>query len=368
MASHSQKIAVFVPSMHGGGAERAMLMFCRELVQLGLQVDLLTVRLEGPLRGLIPAEVSIVDLKSKRTSFALPQLVAYLRREKPAALYATIMNANVIAAIAARLACNGTPTVVRESNAPLSSPKSTLARWLTFKIAPYFYRNATGIIAVSEGVAQELAAMAPKIAAKIKVAPTPVISDAVIEQGDERVDHPWFVNHDKPIVLSAARLEQHKGLLTLLHAFSRVRQRRDARLIILGEGSQRGRIIHEVAALGLQDDVTLLGFTENPFAFMSKADVFVLASEFEGLPNVLVQAMAFGTPIVSTDCKTGPSEILCEGRYGTLVPVGDVRAIADGIEHALTLPRQHEAMAHARTRYGARKAAEEYLAMAGLVV
>lgn len=354
--------------MHGGGAERAMLMFCRELIQLGFDVDLLTVRLRGPLLHLVPPEVSVIDLDSRRTSFALPKLVAYLRRTKPAALYATIMHANVIAALAGVLAGSTTPTIVRESNAPLSSPKNTLARWLTHKVAPYLYQCATGVIAVSDGVAKELVTMAPKIASKIRVAPTPVISDHVVAQGNAPVDHPWFIEHDKPIVLSAARLEQHKGWITLVNAFSLVRKKRDARLVILGEGTHEARIRQEIAALGLEDDVKLLGFNANPFAFMSKADAFVLASEFEGLPNVLIQAMAFGTPIVATDCRTGPAEILCGGRFGTLVPVGDTHAIADGIDQALTLPRQHEAMAYARRTYGARNAAEEYLAMAGLVV
>jgi glycosyltransferase involved in cell wall biosynthesis len=368
MASPNRKIAVFIPSLHGGGAERAMLMFCRELIQLGLDVDLVTVRLEGPLRELIPPEVSVVNLNCRRTSYALPKLVSYLRRTKPAALYATIMNANVIAAMAARLAGRKTPTIVRESNAPLSSPKKTFGRWLTYNVSPYLYQCATGVIAVSQGVADELTVMAPRMASKIRVAPTPVISDDVIAQGDVLVDHPWFIEHDKPIIITAARLEPHKGHLALLHAFAIARKKRNARLVILGEGTLEERMRREIALLGLQDHVAMLGFAKNPFAYISKADVFVLASEFEGLPNVLVQAMAFGTPIVSTDCKSGPAEILCGGRFGTLVPVGDVGALAAGIEHAVTLPRQHDGMAYARRRYGARNAAVEYLAMAGLVV
>jgi glycosyltransferase involved in cell wall biosynthesis len=189
-----------------------------------------------------------------------------------------------------------------------------------------------------------------------------------VRQGDAPVDHPWFAEHDKPIIVSAARLERHKGFLTLLHAFSELRATKEARLAILGQGSLREQIEGEVVRLGLRDDVELLGFQHNPFAYMSKADAFVLASEFEGLPNVLVQAMAFGTPIVATDCKSGPSEILCGGRYGTLVPVGDVQALSRGLERALAQPRNLEAMAHARSVYGARAAAHEYLAMAGLVV
>ena len=358
MSSSQRRIAVFVPTMHGGGAERAMLMFCRELLNRGLLVDLLTTRFEGPLCGLVPHGVSLVDLKSKKTSLALPRLVRYLRQTRPDALYSTIMNANVIAALAGKIAGGQTKMIVRESNAPISSPKTSMSAWATYKAAPHLYRLTDGIIAVSRGVADELEVMNPRLIDKIRVISTPVISDDVIAQGMEPVDHPWFVKRDKPIILSAARLEPHKGMLTLVRAFSQVRTERDARLVVLGQGTQQQQIEAEVKKLA--------GPLQGARARMSKADAFVLASEFEGLPNVLVQAMAFGTPIVATDCKSGPAEILSGGRFGTLVPVKDQQNLAKGLLHALTLPRQHEAMAHARATYGARRAVEEYLEMAGI--
>jgi len=367
MGAHKRRVAVFIPSLHGGGAERAMLVFCRELVELGLSVDLITVRLEGPLQQLIPTGVSVIDLKSRRATLALPKLISYLKETEPAALFSTIINANVVAALARLLSGSRIPTVVRESNAPLSSPKNSVSRWITHKVAPFLYQFANGVIAVSQGVADELSEMAPRIKERIRVIPTPIISDDVIAQGALPVEHPWFAQRDKPIILSAARLERHKGFLPLLQAFSELRATHDVRLAILGQGSMREQLEAEIERLGLKEHATLLGFAHNPFAYMSKADVFVLASEFEGLPNVLVQAMAFGTPIVATDCKSGPAEILCGGRYGTLVPVGDVQALARGLGEALGQPRHLEAMAHARSVYGARNAAHEYLAMAGLV-
>ena len=366
MSTLSRRIAVFVPTMHGGGAERAMLMFSRELLSRGFLVDLITTRLEGPLRALIPEGVSVIDLQSKKTSLALRPLVRYLRETRPAALYSTIMNANVVAALAGKIAGGGIKTIVRESNAPLSTPKKSLSQWVTFKAAPYLYRLTDGVIAVSNGVAEELGVMAPKLADRVRVISTPVISGEVIAQGDEPVDHPWFVHRDKPIILSAARLEPHKGFLTLVRAFSKIREKQDARLVLLGEGTLQQRIEAEIQELGLEERVAMLGWVKNPFAYMSKADVFVLASEFEGLPNVLVQAMAFGTPIVATDCRSGPAEILAGGRFGTLVPVKDEEALAHGLLHALTLPRQHEAMAHARATYGAERAVDSYLEMAGI--
>jgi glycosyltransferase involved in cell wall biosynthesis len=208
--------------------------------------------------------------------------------------------------------------------------------------------------------------MAPRIAPKVAVIPTPVVSEEVLAASEEEVVHPWFVDHDKPLIVAAARLERHKGFSLLTRALARVRERVDARLVILGQGSLRDEIQRECEVLGVADHVDLLGFKHNPFPYMRRADTFVLASEFEGLPNVLVQAMAFGVPIVSTDCPSGPAEILCDGKYGELVPVGDVNALAAALARSLLKPRQLEAAEHARKTYGAPQAASEYLALAGI--
>lgn len=366
MPTSSRPVAIFVPSVRGGGAERAMLMFARELVASGFPVDLVATSFEGTLGETVPKGVRIVDLKSSKTVYALPRLVRYLRQRKPRALYSTIMNANVVAVWAARFSGLRMPVIVRESNAPVSTPKLSLSHRVIFRLAPYSYAYANGVIAVSQGVAEELSVIAPSIRDKVHVVPTPVISEDVIQQGAMPVDHPWLITKDKPVILSAARLQKHKGFLSLLHAFKKLRERVDARLLVIGEGVYRSRIEQEIVALNLGEHVCLHGFQKNPFAFMSKADAFVLASEFEGLPNVLVQAMAFGTPVVATDCRSGPSEILCGGRFGHLVPVGDVNALADALEQALKEPRQEAAQEYARRVYGAPSAAAAYRALAGL--
>lgn len=366
MRETTDPIALFLPSLHGGGAERAMLTFSGELIRQGRKVDLVVGQLEGRLREIIPKGVRVFNLKSKRTALALPKLVRYLRERQPLALYSTIINGNVVASCAARIAGVSTPIIVRESNSTLSSPKSTPRHWVTFLLSRYAYRLSDGVIAVSRGVADQLRLHSPLVASKIEVIPTPIVSEEVLAASQEPVDHEWFLKHDKPILVSAGRLEKHKGFSTLLSAFARLRGRVDARLVILGEGSKRRELEAQAAALGIAEHIALLGFKHNPFAYMSKADAFVLASEYEGLPNVLVQAMAFGVPIVSTDCPSGPSEILCDGRFGDLVPVGDEAAIATALVRALNKPRQREAQEHARSAYGAPKAALDYLAVAGI--
>jgi glycosyltransferase involved in cell wall biosynthesis len=341
-------------------------MFSAELVRFGFSVDLVIGAYEGGLQDLVPRGVRLIDLGTSRLSHGLFALVRHLRSNQPAALFSTITNANVIAAIAGQLSRSCTRVVVRQSNVPISEPKNTWRRQATAKVLPSAYRLAHGIIAVSEGVASELRTLEPRLSDRIRVIPTPVISDEVLQQGEQVAPHPWLQQQAVPVVLAAARLELHKGLHTFLRAFAAVRTRRHARLIIIGEGSERSSLEREVRELTLEADVSLPGFQRNPYCFMSKANAFVLASEFEGLPNVLIQALAFGTPAVATDCKSGPREILNGGRLGRLVPVGDVAAIAHAIEIALDTPRQDATAELIRERYGAARAAQEYLELAGL--
>jgi glycosyltransferase involved in cell wall biosynthesis len=169
-----------------------------------------------------------------------------------------------------------------------------------------------------------------------------------------------------PVIVCAARIERYKGYETLLSAFESLRKRIDAKLVILGNGTLMEATRHKVAALGLSQHVDFLGFVVNPFPYMKHAQACVLASEHEGLPNVLIQAMAFGTPVVSTDCKSGPREILCDGRFGQLVEVGNEAALASALERAVTLPRQTEAQRYVHEKYSACSATSAYLSLAGL--
>lgn len=359
-------VSVFVPSLRGGGAERAMLIFAGELSRRGYRVDFVATKAAGPLVSLVPSGVRVVDLAQERTFRALPKLVDYIRRERPAVMFSSVMHVNVISCIATKLAGVETATIVRESNAPVSEPKRTLSRWLTFKLLPWTYPWAKGIIAVSSGVASELVSIRSKLESLVKVCPTPVVSDEMLELGDRPIDHPWFRAGEPPVVLAAARLQPHKGFSTLLRAFADLREERHLRLMILGEGPERARLEEEARNLGVSEDVALPGFVTNPFPFMRRASAFVLCSEYEGLPNVLIQALAFGTPCVATDCPSGPAEILLNGRFGSLVPVGSRAALKEGIADALRSGRRPDAAESMRERFGVEAAASMYLEVAGL--
>jgi glycosyltransferase involved in cell wall biosynthesis len=170
------------------------------------------------------------------------------------------------------------------------------------------------------------------------VLPNPVVTPELVECAAQPLDDPWFTAGAAPVVLGAGRLDQQKDFPTLIRAFAAVRSKRAARLVILGEGPERARLESLVEELGIGEHVRLPGFVSNPFSYMARAAVFVLSSAWEGMPGVLIQAMACGAPVVATDCESGPREVLASGKYGRLVPVGDHAALAEAIAATLDAP------------------------------
>lgn len=359
-------ITIFMPSVHGGGAERAMLVFGGQLVQLGLEVDLVLANREGALSRLIPPSIQVVDLKSPRMIRAIPGLTRYFRARRPAAIFSTITHANIAAVWAARHAQVSAPVIVRQSNAPISETKGSWGRFVTSCVLPYVYGLADGVIAVSDGVRDELVLMNPKLKTTVKVLPTPILTNEILRQAEQEPRLPWFDDPSTPVILSAGRLKTHKGMVEIVRAFARIRERTRAKLVILGEGDDRPRIEAEIERLGLHDEVALPGFIANPFPYMRRAQVFVLASVYEGLPNVLVQALALGTPVVATNCRSGPAEILEYGRWGRLVSVGSVPELAEAIETSLSLPREVAGQQSVWARFGALSSTLNYLEFAGV--
>jgi glycosyltransferase involved in cell wall biosynthesis len=215
------------------------------------------------------------------------------------------------------------------------------------------YREAAHVIAVAGEVADNLAALDAADPADVTVIPNAVELSDAFERAAEVPEHPWFDRHESPLVVSVGRLVRKKDHGTLLEAFARLRRDRPARLVVLGEGPMRQRLETAVARLGLSEDVAFPGHATNPFSPVARADLFVLSSISEGMPSALIEALACGTPVVSTDCPSGPREILGEGRFGELVAVGDVGALAAAMARQLDAPRDREAL-RARARLRAR--------------
>jgi glycosyltransferase involved in cell wall biosynthesis len=226
--------------------------------------------------------------------------------------------------------------VVREANTVSADlrPSGAGARVLLW-LMRRAYPSADAVVAVSQGVADEVREQLGVPAERVHVISNPVVTPRVTEGAGEPLTHPWFAPDQPPVVLGVGRLAPQKGFDTLLRAFRIAREQRPCRLVILGEGDQRGALEALAGELGVAEDVALPGFVANPFPYMAQAGAFVLSSAWEGLPNVLIQAMALGTPAVATDCPSGPREILDGGRLGRLVAVGDAAAMAEGIVEAL---------------------------------
>ena len=338
--SAQRPIAFYLASLRGGGAERVILNLTQGITERGFPVDLVLSTAKGAFLEQLPKAVRLVDLGAPRLARSILPLARYLRRERPRVLVSSISHANLAALWAARLAGGSTPVVVTVHNTLSRSTEQQgrLARRVWPQLVRTFYPWAASVVAVSRGAADDLARTSGVPRDRVRVVYNPVITPGMLALARQSPGHPWFAPGQPPVILGVGRLTPQKDFPTLIRAFAQVRHRHVARLIILGEGGERPALEALVSQLGLTDDVELPGFRENALAFMAGSAVFVLSSAWEGLPTVLIEALAAGTQVVATDCPSGPREILQDGRLGALVPVGDPAALAQAIIDALDQP------------------------------
>jgi glycosyltransferase involved in cell wall biosynthesis len=335
--SQQQLLAIFLPALNGGGAERQMLNLACGIAERGYAVDLVLAQRKGPYLKDVPKSVRLIDLKTCGTYASLPKLIPYLNNVKPEVMISALCRANIVALWARRLARVSTRIVLSERNTLSCWAKKSRA-WnqrLTLQFAMRFYHWADAITAVSKGVADDLSQMTKVCREHIKVIYNPVVTPEMQRKMQAPLDHPWFQPGEPPVVLAVGSLTEQKDFRTVIQAFAKVQKTHSVRLLIFGEGRQRPELEKLVAELGIGQDVSLPGRVENPYPFMVRAALFVLCSRWEGLPGVLIEALFCGTPLVATDCPSGPREILADGKYGHLVPVGDVAALTRAIEAAL---------------------------------
>ena len=331
------RIALFTDSMMGGGAERVMAILANELSQRGIAVDLLLVRAIGPYLDTLSPSVHVVNLPASRIAASAIPLARYLRQARPDCLLSTLTSANLIALLAHRLARSPARLVLREASTLSAATRNgprLKDRALPF-LAKLAYPLADQIIAVSRGAANDLQSTLGIPKGKLAVIYNPILDRNLLDLAAGSIPHPWLGASDQPLVLGAGRLTRAKNFPLLLRAFARLRTEVPARLILLGEGEEREALTSLSHRLAIEPFVAMPGFADNPFAYMSRASVFALSSSWEGLPGVLIQAMACGCPVVSTDCPHGPREILDSGRFGRLVPMDDPEALYQGMAAAL---------------------------------
>lgn len=360
-------IALHVANLGGGGAERVCLTLAKHFLGRGYAVDLVVCSTEGPLLPDVPPKANVINLGARGSAASIDALTRYLRTCRPTAMIANLVPQNTLAVLASRM--SRAPTRIYATQHSALS-REVLGGWSPWRrLAPWLYRwalpRATGVIAVSEGVAHDLEETTGFPASTISVIYNPIEGEAAARRAIEAVEDPFF-DTSEPVVLAAGRLLPVKAFSTLMTAFARLQKTRAARLAICGTGPLEAALRAQIAALGLQDRVKLLGFQTNPFKYMARADLFVLSSEAEGFGNVLVEAMACGTPVVSTNCPHGPAEILDHGRFGELTPVGDVEALAAAMARTLDNPLPKEALIARAREFSAEKAVDRYLDVIGL--
>ena len=378
-----RRLAFYLDNFEGGGVQKTTLTLASALAARGHPVELLVCRPSGALQDQLSPEVEVVALgepsawsarmlalrsdpahllpilggvvlssHASPTLCYLKSLAAALAARRPYALCAATTHMNVEAVLARRLAGVDTRVIVSERNAFRGGH---LQHGWPALFLPALVRRAYGqadaVVAVSEGVADDLAAWTGLPRARIGTIYNPVVTDELIARQSEPVDHPWFQPGEPPVIMSAGRLGRAKDHPTLIRAFARVRRARPARLVIFGQGKSPAKTAKRIAALqalaaelGIESDVALPGFVANPFAYMARAAVFAMSSINEGLCGVLIQAMACGCPVVSTDCPSGPAEVLAGGRYGRLVPPGNDAALAEAILATLDLSPPAESL------------------------
>ena len=396
------RIAILTPTLAGGGAERKALYIAAGLLERGHQVDLLLHQLICHYPGEVPDGARLFFLSDRcdsdtlanigrmmavpqplvsnpapwrvrypRTALAfkvhrrqLPLLLStrpprwaagiatYLDREQPSVLLAM----NVLAVAATTLATalvHQPPRVVATLHDVFRS-----RRLLHRARSSYPFTDAA--VGVSHGVAAQLREIPGISRDRIHTIYNPVVSADLERKALAPAGHPWLDEPNGPVIVAIGRMKRVKGFSTLLAAFARLVSRRSSRLIVLGEGRLRQNLLSLAKRLGVAEHVDFPGFVENPYAFLAKADLFVLSSRNEALPTVLIEAMACGCPVVSTDCPFGPREILENGRYGALVPVGDREALAAAMARALDEPPQRAALRKRASFFSADRAVEQY--------
>jgi glycosyltransferase involved in cell wall biosynthesis len=399
-----RRVAFLLDNLNGGGAERVVLGMASGFCALGYDVDLLVCELQGELCGSVPPGVNLIVLqpvgkiaglrsairrgglrglggnlfwlasarKIPRSFRYIRHIRDYLHSARPEVMLSALGKSSISAVLAASGLDVATRIFVgvqialsvRSEQSRKSGKGQAYAMLPMFR---YCFPKAHGLIAASRGVADDAIRLLDLDPTRVHSVYNPVVITEPAGESGSACAHPWFQPGAAPVVLGMGRLVEQKNFPLLVRAFAAVRQQVNARLVILGgDKSSTEQMAHRqylqdlAAELGIAKDVALLGYQSNPHAFLRAAQVFVLSSSFEGFGNVLVEALLAGCPVVSTDCPSGPAEILDNGRYGSLVPVNDVGRLADAILASLASDRDAEALRRRGREFSLERAVEGY--------
>jgi glycosyltransferase involved in cell wall biosynthesis len=352
-------VRLFVYSTRGGGAEKVMIRVGNELHTRGHEVELIVVENTGPYRNIITPGVDIKNIDGSNTVTIMYNLWRYIQENKNADVLLSTMEIPNIVSVAATRFPSTVPVILRIANTNSSKIRSGRHRMIP-EVKRIVYPYAESIIAVSEDTARDVSDITGVNYNKVRIINNPSYDSKILEQAQEPINHDWINNPTKDVVISVGSLKTQKDYSTLIRSVNRINKKRNIYLVILGKGNLENNLKNLSKNLGIQDRVSFPGFVDNPYAYMRKADVFVLPSAWEGFPNVVVEAMACGTPVVCTDCPGGSSNILKNGVYGPLVPVGDYNAMAEAIDSVMSDSIDENRLISRAQEFSINKIADKY--------
>jgi glycosyltransferase involved in cell wall biosynthesis len=336
-----KKVLLFIRALHGGGAQRAMVRYANALSSKEYDVCILTLDSSGAFSNELNTNVKVIILSANRILSAIPQMIMCIRNIRPNVIMVTEPACNIALIIANMFSFTKSRLLIREGLFPSVAVKESpyIQTRIAYRLAPFFYKKADVIVAIASEMADDLSEFLNLPRKKITLIPiNPVVTSELYEKAGQDIQHPWVVDKNIPVIIGVGRLEAQKDFETLIKSFCLLRKDVYCKLLILGEGSLRESLSLQISNSGYASDIELVGFCSNPFPYMSNCDVLVLSSRYEGLPNTLIEALACGAPSVSTDCKSGPKDILDHGKYGCLVPVGDEVMMSNAIKETMDRP------------------------------
>lgn len=371
-------LACIVSGFSDGGVPRVITTLAQGLAERKYSVELLTVRDEPPRNPLPPTVPHRILLERQpawkprkhrnQVIVSIPGLVRYMRTHRPRLILSGGNYVNGAVLIARRLAGVHIPVIItHHAHLSIEAQKKPLVGWIARRLYPW----ADAIVGVSHGVADDLSECTHIPRSRIKTIYNPVVTPDFEMRMQAPIDHPWFAPGEPPVVLGIGRLHPQKDFETLLRAFALVRQSIDSRLVILGTGKNpriKNRLERLAAERGITKDVHLAGYVPDVLPYLSRASVFVLSSAWEGFAMVLVEALACGCPVVSTNCPSGPEEILDGGIYGRLIPIGDATSLGRAIVTSLHAPPQSKHLEDRAQTFSAANAVDQYDQLIGSLI
>lgn len=361
--SSAPRIAIFLATSGHSGVDRAAKHLAPALARRGYRVDVVKIRRHGPYIEDKHPNLKLIEFRARHVFTAIPELIRYFLRRRPQVMLSDKDKVNRAALFARWITRSSTRLVVSFGTAV--SIELDHRDWLDRTIQKFsmgrLYRFADQVIVTCEGVADDMSQYTGLPRHRIKAVASPVIHADVMNRAHPKPEHPWFSDPEVPVIVSCGELSIRKDQATLLRALARVNESRPVRLVLLGKGKQLEKLQTLSRELGIESQVQFLGYQDNPLSFMAHATLFAFSSRWEGLGFVIIEAMAVGTPVVSTDCPFGPRELLQDGSIGALVPVGDDEALAGAIAQALTTPTDPARLRAGAAPYEIEAATDAYL-------